>query len=90
MPVTNSGPTGFTVDLQRQGGVSCVVYNRPDATPAESADLTVDKHGSIDGTSYAKGDQPDGYEAALSLTGPDGTTATPQALGHPPHRLRPG
>ncbi|MFJ6541672.1 hypothetical protein ACIQMP_13595 [Streptomyces sp. NPDC091385] len=81
VPVTNSGATGFTVDLQRRGAVSCVVYNRPDPTPAQSADLTVDKRWSIDGRSYAEGDQPDGYEAALRLTGPDGTAATPQPWG---------
>ncbi|MGW9322878.1 hypothetical protein [Streptomyces koyangensis] len=85
VPVTNTGSTGFTVDLERQGSVSCTVYNRPDLTP-EPADLTVDKRWNIDGTSYAEGDQPDGYDATLTLTGPDGAAATPQPWGTP----RPG
>ncbi|MFF5693256.1 vWA domain-containing protein [Streptomyces albidoflavus] len=38
VPVTNSGPTGFTVDLARQGGVSCTVYNRPDPSQAGRPD----------------------------------------------------
>ncbi|MFC8378381.1 hypothetical protein ACFUAH_11995 [Streptomyces albidoflavus] len=81
VPVTNSGPTGFTVDLARQGGVSCTVYNRPDPSQDELADLTVDKRWTIDGTTYDEGDQPDGYEATLTLTGPDGAAATPQPWG---------
>ncbi|MGW8469792.1 VWA domain-containing protein, partial [Streptomyces albidoflavus] len=62
VPVTNSGPTGFTVDLARQGGVSCTVYNRPDPSQDELADLTVDKRWTIDGTTYDEGDQPGGNE----------------------------
>ncbi|MFD7891374.1 hypothetical protein ACFV3O_23625 [Streptomyces albidoflavus] len=81
VPVTNSGPTGFTVDLARQGGVSCTVYNRPDPSQDELADLTVDKRWIIDGTTYAEGDQPDGNEATLTLTGPGGAGATPQPWG---------
>ncbi|MCX5457712.1 hypothetical protein [Streptomyces sp. FT1] len=89
VPVTNSGPTGFTVDLARQGGVSCTVYNRPDPAP-EPVDLTVDKRWTIDGTSYAEGDQPDGYEATLTLTGPEGASATPQPWGTPRTGYAPG
>ncbi|MGW9674887.1 hypothetical protein ACWGUN_17240 [Streptomyces koyangensis] len=85
VPVTNTGSTGFTVDLERQGSVSCTVYNRPDLTP-EPADLTVDKRWNIDGTSYADGDQPGGNEATLTLTGPGSDEATPQPWGTP----RPG
>ncbi|MGW2266118.1 VWA domain-containing protein [Streptomyces koyangensis] len=85
VPVTNSGSTGFTVDLERQASVSCTVYNRPDLTP-EPADLTVDKRWNIDGTSYADGDQPGGNEATLTLTGPGSDEATPQPWGTP----RPG
>ncbi|NUV49735.1 vWA domain-containing protein, partial [Streptomyces sp. CAI-78] len=88
VPVTNSGPTGFTVDLARQGGVSCTVYNRPDQD--ELVDLTVDKRWTIDGTSYAEGDQPDGYEATLTLTGPDGAAAAPQPWGTPRSGYAPG
>ncbi|MGY5535434.1 prealbumin-like fold domain-containing protein [Streptomyces albidoflavus] len=83
VPVTNSGPTGFTVDLARQGGVSCTVYNRPDPSQDELADLTVDKRWIIDGTTYDEGDQPDGNEATLTLTGPGGAGATPQPWGTP-------
>ncbi|WP_341721990.1 hypothetical protein [Streptomyces albidoflavus] len=90
VPVTNSGPTGFTVDLARQGGVSCTVYNRPDPSQDELADLTVDKRWTIDGTPYAEGDQPDGYEATLTLTGPDGAAATPQPWGTPRTGYAPG
>ncbi|MGW8758084.1 hypothetical protein ACWGNH_16715 [Streptomyces albidoflavus] len=90
VPVTNSGPTGFTVDLARQGGVSCTVYNRPDPSQDELADLTVDKRWTIDGTTYAEGDQPDGYEATLTLTGPDGAAATPQPWGTPRTGYAPG
>ncbi|MEU0636230.1 VWA domain-containing protein [Streptomyces albidoflavus] len=81
VPVTNSGPTGFTVDLARQGGVSCTVYNRPDPSQDELADLTVDKRWIIDGTTYDEGDQPGGNEATLTLTGPGGAGATPQPWG---------
>ncbi|WP_380791071.1 hypothetical protein ACFE3N_13440 [Streptomyces albidoflavus] len=90
VPVTNSGTTGFTVDLERQGGVSCTVYNRPVPSPGEPADLTVDKRWTIDGTPYAEGDQPDGYEATLTLTGPDGAAATPQPWGTPRPGYAPG
>ncbi|MFF8706421.1 hypothetical protein ACF070_13620 [Streptomyces albidoflavus] len=90
VPVTNSGPTGFTVDLARQGGVSCTVYNRPDPSQDELADLTVDKRWTIDGTTYDEGDQPDGYEATLTLTGPDGAAATPQPWGTPRTGYAPG
>ncbi|WP_343233984.1 hypothetical protein [Streptomyces sp. SID8385] len=88
--MTNSGPTGFTVDLARQGGVSCTVYNRPDPSQDELADLTVDKRWTIDGTTYDEGDQPDGYEATLTLTGPDGAAATPQPWGTPRTGYAPG
>ncbi|MFI1308604.1 vWA domain-containing protein, partial [Streptomyces albidoflavus] len=81
--VTNSGATGFTVGLERQGGVSCTVYNRPDPAPDEPADLTVDKRWVIDGTGYDEGEQPDGYDATLTLTGPEGAEATPQSWGVP-------
>ncbi|MGC5622114.1 hypothetical protein ACPYPF_07445 [Streptomyces albidoflavus] len=90
VPVTNSGPTGFTVDLARQGGVSCTVYNRPDPSQDELADLTVDKRWIVDGTTYDEGDQPDGYEATLTLTGPDGAAATPQPWGTPRTGYAPG
>ncbi|MFD7885320.1 hypothetical protein ACFV3N_23135 [Streptomyces bauhiniae] len=82
VPVTNSGATGFTVGLERLGGVSCTVYNRPDPTPEEpDADLVVDKRWNIDGTAYDEGDQPDGYRADLTLTGPAGEAATAQPWG---------
>ncbi|MEE1721443.1 hypothetical protein PUR58_00110, partial [Streptomyces sp. JV186] len=83
VPVTNSGPTGFTEDLARQGGVSCTVYTRPDPSQDALAEHTGDKRSTIDGTSYVEGDQTDGYEATLTLTGPDGAAATPQPWGTP-------
>ncbi|MEE1725618.1 hypothetical protein PUR58_21845, partial [Streptomyces sp. JV186] len=38
----------------------------------------------------AEGDQPDGYEATLTLTGPDGAAATPQPWGTPRTGYAPG
>ncbi|MER5477187.1 hypothetical protein ABT026_09410 [Streptomyces sp. NPDC002734] len=80
--VTNTGSSGgpgFTVDLPRSSAVSCVVYNRPQEDA--EADVTVDKEWSIDGIAYEHADRPDGFDAALTLTGPGSAGATPQDWG---------
>ncbi|MET8579089.1 hypothetical protein [Streptomyces sp. NPDC005012] len=80
--VTNTGAAGgpgFTIDLPRQAAVSCTVYNR--AQEDEEADVTVDKEWSIDGTVYQHADRPDGFDAALTLTGPGSAGATGQDWG---------
>lgn len=80
VPVTNAvsavGPA-FAVDVPSGAAVSCTVYNRGPL----NADLTVRKRWLIDGTAYAHGSQPAGFAAALSLSGPGGAAATPQAWG---------
>ncbi|MHB9759788.1 hypothetical protein ACYBSK_35865 [Streptomyces sp. BYX5S] len=78
--VVNTGTAAapaFTVNVPSLAAVSCVVYNRPD----QAADVTVDKRWVIDGTEYEHADRPDGFEAALNLTGPSGAGATPQDWG---------
>ncbi|MGW5733112.1 MULTISPECIES: hypothetical protein [Streptomyces] len=78
--VTNAGTDkapGFTVDVPRLSAVSCVVHNRP----ARTADVTVHKKWTVDGTTYDHADRPDGLEAKLTLTGPAGAGATAQAWG---------
>ncbi|MDF9878687.1 hypothetical protein M2316_004044 [Cellulosimicrobium cellulans] len=75
VPVTSSGATGFGVVLPGSGFVSCTVYNQP------LGGVVVDKTWVIDGVELAEGDQPDGFTAELSLTGPGGAGATAQEWG---------
>jgi len=75
--VTSSGATGFRVAVRSAAAVSCTVYNRP----AAEASVTVEKQWTIDGSSYADGDQPTWARAALTLTGPDGAGPTTQPFG---------
>ncbi|WP_353943808.1 hypothetical protein ABII15_20715 [Streptomyces sp. HUAS MG91] len=80
VPVTNTGTAAapaFTVQVPSLAAVSCMVYNKP----PQSADVRVDKVWEIDGTRYAHADRPDGFDAALTLTGPSGAAARPQEWG---------
>ncbi|MBM9432889.1 hypothetical protein [Flaviflexus equikiangi] len=78
VPVTNAGELGFTVNVSAQGIVSCLVQNR--ILPVD-ASVTVDKEWIIEGESVANGDQPAGWNAQLTLTGPEGAAATNQGWG---------
>ncbi|MCB0921292.1 MAG: VWA domain-containing protein [Actinobacteria bacterium] len=75
--VTNTGPTGFTVDAPAGDGISCTVYNRAENPPAE---VVVDKEWVINGAAAVPdGQQPDGLSAALTVAGngqPWGVPAT--------------
>ncbi|MBW9211783.1 VWA domain-containing protein, partial [Mumia sp. zg.B21] len=83
VPVTNSGATGFTVDVPSDAPVSCTVYNQAVAP----ATVTVDKEWVINGAApVPNGSQPGGLTAQLTLTGPDGAPASNQDWGAP----RPG
>ncbi|MEU3269728.1 hypothetical protein ABZ639_02720 [Saccharomonospora sp. NPDC006951] len=79
VPVTNSGDSGFTVDADVNAVVSCTVYNRP----AQRAEVVVDKEWVIDGERYAEGEQPGGFAADLTLTGPGEAGSTVQPWGEP-------
>ncbi len=73
--VESSGATGFTVDLPPSGFVSCTIRNRPQSA------VVVDKTWVVRGEVYAEGEQPEGLEAALTLTGPDGAAPSAQPWG---------
>lgn len=75
--VEDPADPGFTVDVPATGHVSCTMYNRA------SAGIVVDKVWVIDGESFAEGTQPEGFTAALSLTGPSGSAASPQPWAEP-------
>lgn len=81
--VTNTGTAAepaFSVDVARPSAISCTMYNRP--RPAlDDASITVGKEWEIDGETYAHRDRPDGFEAALTLTGPGAGPATAQPWG---------
>ncbi|MCL3838415.1 prealbumin-like fold domain-containing protein [Aeromicrobium duanguangcaii] len=78
IPVTNSGATGFTVDVPSSAPVSCIVYNQAVAP----ASITVDKEWVINGAApVPDGNQPGGLTAQLTLTGPDGAPASDQDWG---------
>ncbi len=76
--VTNVGSLGFSTTAASSYPVSCTVYNR---APQPPASIAVDKQWIINGTAYDDGNQPDGFQATLSLTGPDGAGATTQPWG---------
>ncbi len=73
--VESSGATGFTVDLPPSGFVSCTIRNRPQSA------VVVDKTWVVRGETFAEGEQPEGLEAALTLTGPDGAGPSAQPWG---------
>ncbi|MFD7867926.1 hypothetical protein [Streptomyces sp. NPDC059783] len=82
--VTDGGTPGapaFGVDVPRLSAISCTMYNRPLAEP--EAEVTVHKEWSIDGTTYAHDERPDGFDADLTLTGPGTAAATPQEWDEP-------
>ncbi len=76
--VTNSGTAGFTVTGNATAPISCQVYNE---APRPQASVVVDKQWVVNGTTYEEGSQPDGIDAQLSLTGPEGAVATSQQWG---------
>ena len=78
VPVTNVGSLGFSTTAASTYPVSCTVYNR---APQPPASIAVDKQWVINGTVYDEGNQPDGFQATLSLTGPDDADATTQPWG---------
>lgn len=73
--VDDAAQPGFVVDLPATALVSCTVYNRL------SAGIVVDKEWVIDGEAYADGEQPAGFTAEASLSGPAGAGTTPQPWG---------
>lgn len=81
LPVTPDGTTAFTVPVDLEEMVTCVVYNRapPDVVPAG---VVVHKQWRVVTSTgvavYPDGLQPAGLAAQLTLTGPDSTAATPQ------------
>lgn len=80
--VTNTGTDGipgFSVDVPQLSAISCVMYNRPQRD--EEAEIRVEKQWLIDGKTYTHDNRPDGYDADLTLTGPDNTTPTLQEWG---------
>ncbi|WP_413774935.1 hypothetical protein [Actinocorallia sp. A-T 12471] len=79
LPVTNAGETGFALTVPQGAAVNCSIYNKPVGT----ANVTVTKVWSIDGTTYAEGDQPAGFTASATLTGPGSTPVSSQPWGTP-------
>ncbi|QVQ50781.1 hypothetical protein J4H86_18120 [Spiractinospora alimapuensis] len=81
IPVENddSDPAnpGFTIDMPADDVVTCTIYNRP----LPDQDLVVDKRWEINGETYEEGDQPDGFDAQLTLTGPGDEDASDQDRG---------
>ncbi|MFI2487398.1 hypothetical protein ACH47X_10845 [Promicromonospora kroppenstedtii] len=73
--VDDAARPGFVLDLPATELVSCTVYNRP------SAGVVVDKEWVIDGETFADGEQPDGFTAQASLTGPGAAEPAPQPWG---------
>ncbi|WP_350347777.1 vWA domain-containing protein [Agromyces sp. G08B096] len=74
---TNTGAASFTVPFAPEAAVSCTLYNRPPFT----GEVVVAKRWVIDGRSYEHGEQPQGLEAAATLSGPDGASPSPQPFG---------
>ncbi|GAA4161651.1 hypothetical protein GCM10022286_19560 [Gryllotalpicola daejeonensis] len=85
IPVTNTDPTGFQIDLGAESAITCIVYNRaPDPPPGDlPAHVVVHKRWSVTTasgtTTYVNGDQPEDLEAFLHLGGPapDGISDQP-------------
>ncbi|MDD9350389.1 hypothetical protein, partial [Mumia sp.] len=78
VPVVNAGAAGFTVDVSSTAAVSCTVYNQA----AAPASVTVDKEWVINGADpVPEGNQPSGFTAQLTLTGPGDDPATDQGWG---------
>jgi hypothetical protein len=68
--ITERPSAAFTLSMTGDQGVSCTVYNQ--AVPSiPTSSLGVDKVWNVNGTSYADGNQPDGWSAGLTLDGAD-------------------
>ena len=85
VPVTNTSPTGFSVDLGVESAISCIVYNQ--APDYASASVVVHKRWAITvsghTTTYDQYEQPDGLNASLRLSGPGGAGLTTQTWSDP-------
>ena len=66
LTVTNSGAAGFSVTAATAYPVSCTMYNR---APSPGATVVVDKTWVINGQSFAQGQQPPDFQAALTIGG---------------------
>ena len=92
VPVTNTGPHGFSVDLVSDSAVSCVVYNR--APDASQASVVVHKRWRVTTaagtTTYDNGRQPEDLEAFLRLGGPTAAEPSDQAWDVPRDGYTPG
>ncbi|MCD0449967.1 DUF11 domain-containing protein [Actinocorallia sp. API 0066] len=75
----NVGETGFGLPVPQGAALTCTVYNKPVGT----ADVTVSKLWSIDGEVYADGEQPAGFTARATLTGPGSLPASVQGWDDP-------
>lgn len=87
VPVTDTGPNGFSVDLVSDSAISCIVYNQaPDYTEAS---VLIHKRWrvttSAGTTTYDHGQQPDGLEAFLRLGGPAPAGPSEQPWGAERH-----
>lgn len=75
---TGQGGLGFKVaEVPYDQAISCVVYNRA----PQMSDITVHKRWNIDGEDMPNGEQPDGFDARLMLTGPGDAGPSEQPWG---------
>lgn len=85
VPVTDTGPTGFSVDLTDESAITCVVYN--EAPLFTEASVVVHKRWSVTTaagtTTYDDGNQPEDLEAGLQLGGPSPLGLSDQSWGEP-------
>ncbi|MFD8334451.1 VWA domain-containing protein [Streptomyces solisilvae] len=90
--VTNSGTTGFHVDVGLQDAVSCVVLDQ--APDVNAASVVIHKRWQVTtaaGTqTYEEGDQPSDLQARLHLTGPGDQGAMDQPWSVERHGYRAG
>ena len=77
---TDPDQPGFTVAVPNDDPIACDVYNRP---PQPEASIQVDKRWVINGTAYDNGEQPDGFQTELELSGPGDDPTSPQSWGAP-------
>ncbi|MBM9467668.1 DUF7927 domain-containing protein [Nakamurella leprariae] len=74
VPVTNAGPTGFTVAADTTAPISCVVVNQ---APTPQAAVQVEKQWVVDGVAYSDGAQPAGLVASPTVNGAPATFGAP-------------
>src|ERR1700728_1344895 len=67
VPVTNSGPLGFTVDAVATESINCIVYNQEPAAAPDPASVVVHKTWDINGVTLPDGDQDPDFQASLVL-----------------------